>query len=383
MKRDRWGNKRAMTQTPTSAFLSSGHRPFFLAMSAYGALALGIWVLGLSGYVSVGPGWHGHEMIFGFAVAAMAGFLLTAVPNWTGRPPVVGTELLFLVVLWVLGRLAISTGFWPWLDCLFLPVLTARILYDIAISRNWRNILVPLILILLAGLNVVFYFGDPAQALRLSIYVITGLMALIGGRIVPNFTANALQENDAPYKAPRFRKSIDHVSIPSILVLVAAETFFPGSILTGLLAFLAASILLIRMVWWRTLQTRRTPLLWILHVGYIWIPIGYFLKALSDIWGIFDSSAALHALTTGSIGVMILAVSSRAALGHSGRSLSADQTTVFAYILVILAGAVRVFGPIDLYALEISGALWVLGFGLYTIVYWPILTKPRVHLDTD
>lgn len=359
-------------------FLSSGHRPFFLMMAAYGAGALGFWVLGFHGLAPVGAAWHGHEMIFGFAAAAMAGFVLTAVPNWTRRPPVRGMELLLLVALWVLGRLAMATGTWPLLDLVFLPVLGVRILYDIVAARNWRNLLVPAILLLLAGLNLAFHISGPAPSLQLSVYLITALIALIGGRIVPAFTANALKRTHTPCKAPRLRKIVERFAIPSVLVLVATQFLYPQPIVTGALALIAAALLLIRMAWWRTFQTLPHPLVWILHVGYIWIPIGYALKGVSDIWGIFDPSAALHALTAGGIGVMILAVSSRAALGHAGRPLAADHTTTMVYALVILAAVIRVFGPVEYDALEISGTLWLLGFGLYTIAYWPVWTKPRL-----
>ncbi len=368
-----------MAPMTASLFLSSGHRPFFLMMAAYGAGALGFWVLGFNGYAPVGPAWHGHEMIFGFAVAAMAGFLLTAVPNWTRRPAVRGAELLLLVMIWGVGRLAMGAGIWPWLDLVFLPILAIRIFHDIASSKNWRNVVVPVILFALAGLNMIYHFGDQALALRASVYLTTGLIALIGGRIVPAFTANALKIKGDPFRAHPIRKLFDHLAVPAVVALVITELISPGSVLTGSLALITAFVLLIRMIWWRTFQTFRNPLVWILHVGYIWIPIGYFLKGLSDIWYVFDPSAALHALTAGGIGVMVIAVSSRASLGHSGRPLKADHTTTTAYLLVIAAAIVRVFGPIDLYALEISGALWLLGFGLYAITYWPVLTKPRLE----
>ncbi len=369
----------AMARAPMP-LLSSGHRPFFLMMAAYGAGALGFWILGYRGFSPLDSTWHGHEMIFGFAVAAMAGFLLTAAPNWTGRPPVRGAELLFLVALWAGGRLAVNAGAFVWFDLIFLPVLAARLLYDIIASQNWRNLMVPVILFALAGLNLFYHFADPSSALRVGAYLITGLIALIGGRIVPAFTANALGIKHPPAKAPRLRNSIDLLSVPAILVLVAAELYSPGSVLTGALALLAAFILLIRMAWWRTFQTLRNPLIWVLHIGYIWIPIGYVLKGLSDIWLIFDPSSALHALTVGGIGVMVLAVSSRASLGHSGRPLKADVNTTAVYCLVTAAALTRVFWPRDLYGVEISGALWLLGFGLYTIAYWPILTKPRIDI---
>lgn len=357
--------------------LASGHRPFFLAAGLFAALGLALWVAAMAGHLPMSASWHGHEMVFGFAVAAIAGFLMAAVPKWTGGEAIQGGRLLLLLGLWLAGRIAMIADAAPWLDLLFLPVFGAFILADIVRVRNIRNYPVPAMLFGLAALNLLYHFYDPAVALHAAIYLIAALIALIGGRIVPAFTQNALrlaQRRDIACTTPRW---IDAVAVPSVIVVVLAEIAAPRSALGGVAALVAGVVLLVRMAGWQTLRTRAMPIVWILHVGYLWVPVGFLLKAAADLGDWFPPTAALHALSAGAIGVMIMAVASRAALGHAGLPLRVSRWTILAYVLIIAGALIRVAFP-HLHAMLLAGALWSLGYAIFSMVYWPVLTRPRV-----
>ncbi|MBK8907103.1 MAG: NnrS family protein [Rhodospirillales bacterium] len=357
--------------------MASGHRPFFLAAALYGTLAIPLWLAGYLGYLPLTPVWHGHEMVFGFVVAAVTGFLLAAVPKWTNGPPILGASLVFLIVLWILGRIGMWHPVTAYVDLLFLPVFAGFILWDVVRARNTRNYQVPAMLLLLAAFNALYHFYDPSLALRVSIYVIAAMIALIGGRIVPAFTQNALRMKVAPEITCSTPPVLDRLAVPAVLLVVAVELVYPASAASGAMSIVAAGILFARMLGWQTLRTARLPLVWILHVGYAWVPLGFLLHGLALMGAPLDASAALHALSAGAAGVMILAVASRAALGHSGRPLEPSPWTVVSYYLVIAAAVVRVFVPVPT-GILISGLLWFLGYGLFAAVYWPILTRPRV-----
>ncbi|MCP5365890.1 MAG: NnrS family protein [Hyphomicrobiales bacterium] len=367
---------------PATAFrgpvmLASGHRPFFLMAGLYGTAALPAWVAAYLGYLPLTPTWHGHEMIFGFAVAAIAGFLMAAVPKWTRTPAIAGWPLVFLIVLWVAGRVAMWAGQAVFLDLLFLPALGAMVLAQLLRARNARNYQVAGVLFVLAAVNGLFHFHDQSFALRLAILMVIALVSLIGGRIIPAFTQNALRQKFGRPIACATPRILDVLAVPSVLAVVAAELFLPGSPAAAVAALAAALVLAARMAGWQTARTLRLPLVWVLHVGYAWVPVGFLLMGLAGLGAPVDPSAALHALTAGAIGVMILAVASRAALGHSGRALEPSPLTVLAYVLVIAAAVVRVFVPWD-GAVTVAGGLWFLGYGLFAVVYWPILTRPRI-----
>jgi uncharacterized protein involved in response to NO len=264
-----------------------------------------------------------------------------------------------------------------WLDLLFLPVFAAFILVDIVRARNTRNYQVPAILFGLAGLNALYHFYDPLVALHAAIYLIATLIALIGGRIVPAFTQNALRmalRRNVDCATPRW---IEFVAVPSVVAVVLAELLAPHSAIGGIAALVAGSVLLIRMAHWHSFKTLGMPIVWILHVGYLWVPVGFLLKAASDLGHFFPHSAALHALSAGAIGTMIMAVASRAALGHAGLPLVVSRWTVLAYALVIAGALMRVFAPHD-HALIPAGVLWSLGYAVFAAVYGPILIRPRV-----
>ncbi len=356
--------------------LASGHRPFFLLCGLYATLALPMWLLAWRGLLPLTSAWHGHEMIFGVAVAAIAGFLQAAVPKWTSTAPLAGAPVGLLSGLWVLGRVGMWVPGFALLDLVFLPVLAVIIGRPIVHAGNRRNYAPPLMLLGLAALNVAFHLGHAAEALRLATYLVTALIALIAGRIVPAFTQNHLRMAGDPSARCETPLWLDRLAVPVVLAVLASEFAVPASPTSGVAALLASLVLGARMFKWRTFETLGMPIVWILHAGYAFIPLGYFLKFVSDLGGPIGSFAALHALTAGAIGVMILAVASRAALGHSGRALVVSPMTIVSYVLVITGALLRVAAPHPL-AIVAAGILWSLGYGIFSIVYWPILMRPR------
>ncbi|MFO1127151.1 MAG: NnrS family protein [Rhodospirillales bacterium] len=355
---------------------AAGFRLFFLAAGVYAVVATGLWVYAWQGGIALSPAWHGHEMIFGFAAAAIAGFLLTAVPNWTGRPSLRGMPLLGLGLVWLVGRVAMLMDTLAWLDLLFLPVLAIVVGRDIVSARNSRNYGVLFIVLALAGLNLLFHVGDELTVLWAATFLIVALIALIGGRIVPAFTQNALRASGETKAVCSTPPLVQRLAVPSVVVVVAAQILLPETHVAGVAALVAAAILGFGMTGWRSWATRRMPIVWILHAGYVWVPIGLFLVALADLTGVIQPTRALHALTANAIGIMVLAVASRAALGHSGRPLRVGRATVVAYVLVIAGGLLRVVGPAE--TIVAAGLLWAAGYAVFTAAYWPVLTRPRV-----
>jgi uncharacterized protein involved in response to NO len=359
------------------AVLAAGHRAFFLAAGIWGTAGLAFWVAAMAGLLPLSASWHGHEMLFGFAVAAIAGFLMAAVPKWTDGETILGTRLVFLLALWLIGRIAMIEGTVRWLDLLFLPTFAGFILADIVRARNKRNYQVPVMLIGLAALNALYHFYDDVLALHAATYLVAALIALIGGRIVPAFTQNALRmasHRDVTCTTPAW---LEAIAVPSVILVVLTELFAQHTMFSAGAALISGIILLVRMAGWHSLKTRRMPIVWILHVGYAWVPIGFLLKAASELAHLVPHSAALHALTAGAIGTMILAVASRAALGHAGLPLKVSRWTVLAYALVIAGAALRVTVPHP-HAMMLAGALWSAGYAIFAVVYWPILIRPRI-----
>ncbi len=358
------------------AWLASGHRAFFLASGLYGALAIVLWLLAWRGLLPLSSPWHGHEMVFGFGVAAIAGFLQAAVPKWTQQPIYRGRRVALLLALWLAGRLGMALPGLHFLDLLFLPVLAWLIGTDLVRSRNRRNYIVIAVLAGLWGIDLLYHFGPASLALRVAIYVVVALIALIGGRIVPMFTRNAMRLDghfEFDCGTPRW---LEVAAVPTVLGVAVTELVLPSSVWSGAVAGVAAVVLGWSLRGWHPWQTRRLPLVWILHVGYGFLPFGFALKAVADLGGPVGPFAALHALTAGGIGVMILGVSSRAALGHSGLPLQPSRATVVAYGLVITGALLRVLTAHP-HALLAAGILWSSGFALFAKEYWPILTRPR------
>jgi len=385
--------------TPPSAgplLFARGFRAFFLLAGVYAVLMLGAWVALIRGWALLPtrfspPFWHGHEMVFGYVTAVMAGFLLTAVPNWTGTPPLQGRPVAGLVALWLAGRVAVwAAPVLPWalvaaLDLAFLPTLAwvlARALWPARKPKNFA--FVGLLLLLTLG-NLHSYVpvlgGDEDRGLLAAVDVIALLIVIVGGRITPSFTSGALrQREDAPAVATY--PWLDRLAVLSTLGVALADLAALPAPVGGAVALLAGAANAARLGGYRTGHTLRQPILWALHLGYAWVALGLALKGLSAFTHAIPATAALHALTTGAIGTMTLAVMTRAALGHTGRPIAAPPPIALAYALVTAAALVRTFTPILLPALyldaiAVSGALWMLAFTLFVIVYAPILTRPR------
>ncbi len=379
--------------------MSYAFRPFFLLNGLFAVVVVAAWLLALHGsnFAPVPPGlpyWHGHEMVVGFAMAAIAGFVLTAVATWTGRPPLQGNLLGVLVFSWLLGRLAMMTTTWMpyWLvaaiDTVFPFLLALLIGREVVSGGSRRNYPVVGIILALAVLNLLYHLGAlrilPGMD-RLALYFLIHLLLLmitvIAGRIIPNFTANWLRARGHE-RLPASHLLIDAITIVATIATGVSVSLTPVGPVTGILATLAALSHAIRLACWHGLATTSEPLLFVLHVAYLWLPVGYALTALAAFDVVFPTTAALHALTMGAIGNMILAVTSRVALAHTGRSLHAPRLVVIAYAILNAAVIVRVLGPLSaglyLEMIDLSALGWIVTFALFTWVYWPVLTRPRV-----
>ena len=377
------------------ALFAYGFRPFFLAAAAWACTALLLWLASLAHGLplpsAMAPlAWHAHEMLFGFAMAAVAGFMLTAIPNWTGRLPLSGRPLAALAGLWLVGRLATVTSAWigavpgAVLDLAFPLALLAVVLREVAVGRNWRNLPVcagaALLLVanLLTQLEPLGLADATGLGQRLAIGTLAMLVALIGGRIIPSFTTNALRrQGEARLPAPFGR--LDKAVLAASLVAILAWVATPERAATGILLVLAGLGHGLRLARWRPLTTRGEPLLWVLLLGYAWLALGLVLLGADALRGTFGQH--LHALTAGCFPTMILAVMSRATLGHTGRELKADRATTAAYLLVSLGALARVaahaFPAVYLPMVSAAGLAWLLGFVLFLAVYGPMLLRPR------
>ena len=331
-------------------------------------------------------------MLFGYVMAAVAGFLLTAIPNWTKRLPVQGRPLMVLAALWLLGRLACLTsqhlGAAPAaaLDLAFPLVLLLTIAREIVAGRNWRNLVmagaVALLLLanLLVHLEALGALETAALGLRLGLATMICLIALIGGRIVPSFTRNWLVKRNSP-RLPAAFGSLDKLALAATALGAGSWVFWAEAATSGVLLSMAGLLNGLRLARWVGWRSWPEPLLWILHLGYLWLAAGLVLLGLSLLWDELPRSPALHALTAGAIGTMTLGVMTRAALGHSGRALSADRPTLGVYLLVTGAALLRVtapcFGGLEISILLLSGAFWIAAFSLFAAAYGPIFLAPR------
>lgn len=371
----------------------NGFRPFFLASGVSAFVFVMVWVAFLAGVLSLGGvtdpiEWHAHEMIFGTLSAAVAGFLLTAIPNWTGRLPLQGWPLIGLTALWLAGRIAMlaekSIGHLlvAFIDSAFLFVLLSVVIREIVAGRNWRNLPIVAALCLLAAANVVFHLetlghlGTYGIGVRMGISVVAALIALIGGRIIPSFTGNWLAKRGAQRRPVSFGK-FDVATILLTFISLGAWTAFPAHVGTGYVLLLAGFANLLRIVRWHGAKTMSEPLVWSLHIGYAWLPAGLALLGMSRLISDIPMSAGIHALTSGAMGGMILAVMTRATLGHTGRALTADKATLIIYVLVFFAALARVAASIvpDVYEplLIFAAVSWCAAFGLFSARYGAIL----------
>lgn len=376
-----------------AALFRHGFRPFFLGagLSAFALLAL--WLPFVSGALVIPTAfdpvaWHVHELLFGYLIAAIAGFLLTAIPNWTGRMPLQGWPLAGLFAVWVAGRIAVAfsaltgPGLAAAVDLAFLVLLLAAVMREIVAGKNWRNLPMPLALTLLlvanglAHADVLGWSETGEIARRTTIAVIVALIGLIGGRIVPSFTRNWMAKLGlAPLPSPM--GAFDKIAIALLVAALVSWIAVPDHRGSGALLILAAVTTFVRVARWRGYRTLREPLLWSLHLGMLWVPVGLGLLGLAIFNTDLPPSAGVHALTAGAMGGMTLAVMTRATLGHSGRPLSAGPLSAAIYGLVSAAAGFRVAaaldaGPYDI-MLHAAAASWLAAFALFIAIYGRIL----------
>jgi uncharacterized protein involved in response to NO len=375
------------------ALLCQGFRPFFLGAGLWALAAMLLWIAVLQGRLAIPTAfdpvaWHVHEMLFGFLVATIAGFLLTAIPNWTGRMPLQGPPLGVLAALWLAGRLAVLGSAWlgalaaAALDLAFLAVLLAVVLREILAGRNWRNLPMPLALGGLLAANALTHADAAGIAAtgplgqRLAIGIVILLISLVGGRIIPSFTLNWLKKRGAARLPARF-DALDRAALALAAGALALWAIAPDSGIAGLAMIAAGLLALARLARWRAPLTLSEPLVWSLHLGFFWVPLGLLLTGLAALSPAVPQVAGLHALTAGAMGGMTLAVMTRATLGHTGRALVADRWTAAIYVLVAAAAALRVAAPLApgvyLPLIWASGLAWSAAFGLFGVRYGRLL----------
>ena len=384
-------------RTPaTSAFLSHGLRPFFLSAGLWATLGIALWIAMLWGRLALPSAfdpvsWHAHEALFGYLGAVLAGFLLTAVPNWTGRSPLAGWPLLGLLALWVAGRVAMaaSDGLAPLavaaLDLSYLVVLGAYVLREIVAGRNLRNlVVVAMIGVFVAG-NALFHweaaegvYAASGLGLRIGVAAAIMMISVIGGRIVPAFTRNWLVARGSGVLPAEFGR-LDGFALVLTLIALAAWAALPATRETAWLLLASGVAQAVRLSRWRGLETRGEPLLWILHVGYAFVPLGMLGVGGAIVWPeVVPPAAAQHLWMAGAIGVMTLAVMTRATLGHGGRALTAGAGTAAVYLLVVVSVLARLLGGVlqeqAMMLWALSALLWCLGFAGFVLLYGRLLT---------
>lgn len=374
---------------------SYGFRPFFLAAGLMALTTMILWILVITGKMEIGGSygaqhWHAHEMLFGFAPAVVAGFLLTSIPNWTGRLPVSGRPLMALLALWLAGRPAllqpdlVSPVFSAAIDSLFLPVLFLVFAREIVTGRKWRDAKVLVILATLASANIAFHVlvlaGEHAggiERLAVSAYVV--LITIMGGRIIPSFTRNWLNQRGETHFPASFGR-FDNIAIAIGAAALAGWTILPQSRLTTFAALTAFLLHGIRLTRWRGHAVFKEKLLFILHAAYAFVPLGFIAIAVGA-EGLLAANAVLHVLTVGAMATMMLAVMTRAIRGHTGRVLRASGLTTLSYASILLAALLRPLAdlvPNHATALHAAaGSFWILAFGLFVIEYGPMLARVR------
>lgn len=379
------------------AILQQGFHPFFQLAALWAIVSVGLWLAALGGLVGIPSAfdplaWHAHEAVYGFAVAAVAGFMLTAIPNWTGRLPFAGWPLAGLVALWLAGRAACLASAWLGagtamiVDLSFLVTFAAVVAREIVAGRNWRNLVMVAAIVVLAVGNaaahaeVVFAWPLGGFGRRLGLAVLLSLIALVGGRVVPSFTRNWLVKND-PARLPAPFGPLDRAVLLATVAALVTWAALPHSSSSGVLLLIAGGLNAVRLCRWRGTAAWKEPLLGVLHIGYAWLALGFLLLGARTLTAHPLLAGALHALSAGAIGTMVLAIMTRASLGHTGRALTAGLGTVLAYLLVSLGAAARVIAPlagtVEPAVYAVAGILWIGGFALFLILYGPMLWRSR------
>jgi uncharacterized protein involved in response to NO len=381
------------------AILRGGFRPFFFLGATWAVIALGLWMLALSGGWVLPSAfepliWHRHEMLFGFVGAVIAGFLLTAIPNWTGRLPIAGWPLGGLVALWATARISVLCSAWTGvataavIDVGFYFILAGLAAREVLASKN-RNLPAVAMVLLMGVANAADHAGaagllaDADVGIHAGISIVVMLISLIGGRIIPSFTRNWMTKQGITHRLPNQPTRLDAAVLATTAAALLGWIARPDSVLVGGLLVAAGCAQALRLSRWGGLRTLRDPLVFILHVGYSWVPVGLFLLGASVLSMSAPRSAAIHALTAGAMPTMILAVMTRAILGHTGRQLTANPPTVLIYALVTLGAVVRVATPFAILdysiGMRVAALTWGGAFVLFLVAYAPILFRPSLQ----
>jgi uncharacterized protein involved in response to NO len=383
----------ARVQASRAAFAlwNLGFRPFYLLASAFAAVSILLWVAQYAGYLPLtyvaDPLWHAHEMLFGYAIAVISGFLFTAGRNWTGQPTPTGALLAGYALLWLAGRVAVLLPY-PWiaaiLNAAFPVAVGAGLAVPLARSGNRRNYFFVALLVLLGGVAFTIHLARlgivtlPARAgIGIGLDIVLFVIAVMGGRVIPMFTNNGV-----PGTRATRHPLVEKAALGGVLALIVVDVLQPAPALVVAVAGIAAIAHAIRLALWQPWRTTSAPLVWILHAAYAWVVVYLALRAI-DAAGYVATPLAIHALTIGAIGGMTIGMMTRTARGHSGRPLVVDRYEIACFALVQAAALVRVFGGIALpefyrATVVLSGLCWSTGFAIYAIRYWPILTRPRL-----
>lgn len=385
-----------------NAFFSYGFRPFFLMGGLYAVIVIVPWIArfvlpegqSLAGLPAPTAAWHAHEMLFGYASAIIAGFFLTAVPSWTNRKPVSGKPLAVLAILWIMGRMVnwfpdqIPQVIAALIDCAFIPLLVALVIRALTAGWSKRNLI---FLPVLAGLfvaNLMAHLdwmgitdGTVTQGHQLALDLIISLIIILGGRVVPAFTTNYLR-NHGETILPNQSDKMTQLAVLSAAAMVIANQVIPETALSGGIIALVAIINAIRLADWRGHRILGAPIVWILFLGYGFIVLGLAANAVNIFTEILPRNAADHLLTIGGIGCMTIGIMTRASLGHTGRTPHASPLMIASFVSLGVAALLRTLGPTvwpEYYPLimAISGVLWISPFAVFSIIFWPILTRPR------
>ncbi|WP_375699039.1 NnrS family protein [Pseudophaeobacter sp. TrK17] len=377
------------------ALFSYGFRPFFLFGTIWAVVAMLVWLAALTGAIDLPTrfdpvSWHAHEFLFGYLGAVLAGFLLTAVPNWTGRLPMVGWRLVALFCLWALGRIAVFFSALlpavvaPVVDLAFPLVLGGMILREIVAGKNWRNLIVLAMLAMFTLANSLFHYealrGDYAaqgMGLRLGLATAVMMIAVIGGRIIPSFTRNWLARTDNPARPAPPMQRFDKLVLLAGIVVLPLWVLQPLDRLTGIALVLFGVLHLARLLRWQGHHTLSEPLVWVLHVSYLFIPVGAFALGLDQLAGNPGTASAQHLWMAGAIGSMTLAVMTRATLGHTGQELVANRITVVIYLSLFGAVLARLSTSLWLEMSYVSGLLWLMAFAGFVLAYGPALFRQK------
>ena len=387
---ERTRNNIAAPPAAVFALWNLGFRPFFLLAATFSAVSIALWAAQFSGWLPgaylQGSAWHAHEMVFGYTVAVIAGFLLTAVRNWTSQPTPSGGLLMALVALWLSGRILVLTPY-----AVLAGVVNAAFPLAIAVaigiplyrSRNAGNYFLAGLLALMSVLVAAVHLAlqgrlklPPQFGLQLALDVVLFIMVVVGGRVIPMFTNNGVPGTRAMRSA-----RVEKVALGTVILLFAADLLPLPPMVIAVIAFVAALAHGMRLYLWKPWRTLGTPLVWILHAAYAWIVVHLVLRGCSLAGGLAPSFAT-HALTAGAIGGLTLGMMTRVARGHTGRALQAGAPERAMFVLVQLAAVARVFVAMNpawyMPAIEVSALLWTVAFGLYAIAYWKVLTRPRL-----